>query len=194
MINHFKKEGIIVFLFNFKQRIVNKLFNVAYNFCYKTDVSFNWNSIKLINHRNIDFGRKFQAGQGCWLEAVNVDSKIIFGDNVTMADWVHIGALNSITISSGCLLGSKVYISDHYHGTTDFIDCTSMPNDRKLYSKGPVFIGCNVWLGDGVIVLANVKIGDGAIVGANSVVTKDIPAYAIVAGAPARVIRNCDKK
>ncbi|WP_024870922.1 hypothetical protein [Tolumonas lignilytica] len=191
---HFKKEGMVIFLFNLKRRVISKLFNLAYNFIYKTDVSFNWNNIKLINHGNILFGHRFQAGQGCWLEAVNSNSTITFGDDVTIADWVHIGALDSIVISSGCLLGSKVYISDHYHGNTEHIDAFSGPNERKLYSKGPIVIGRNVWLGDGVVVLPNVKIGDGAIVGANAVVTKDIPAYTIVAGVPARVIRYYETK
>jgi len=189
MVNHFKREGFVIFLFNLKRRVISKLFNVTYNSIYKTDVSFNWSNIKLINHANLRFGYGFQAGQGCWLEAVNSNSKITFGDNVTIADWVHIGALDSVTVCSGCLFGSKVYISDHYHGTTDRIDILSRPNDRDLYSKGPVVIERNVWLGDGVVVLPNVKIGEGAIVGANSVVTKDVPAYSIVAGVPARVIR-----
>ena len=51
------------------------------------------------------------------------------------------------------------------------------------------FIGNDVWIGVRVIVKAGVKIGDGAIVGAGSVVTKDVPPYAIVAGVPAKIIK-----
>lgn len=189
VVQYFKKEGVVVFIFNLKSRVISKMFNMAFNYMHKTDVFFVWHNIKLINHLNIKFGNKFQAGQGCWLEAVTSNSMITFGDNVTIADWVHIGALDSVTVGSGCLFGSKVYISDHYHGTTDHIDILSRPNDRDLYSKGPVVIERNVWLGDGVVVLPNVKIGEGAIVGANSVVTKDVPAYSIVVGVPARVLR-----
>ena len=54
----------------------------------------------------------------------------------------------------------------------------------------PVVIGNDVWIGGRVIILPGVKIGDGAIVGAGSVVTRDVSEYDIVAGNPARVIKN----
>lgn len=53
----------------------------------------------------------------------------------------------------------------------------------------PVEIGCDVWIGDGAIIMPGVKIGHGAVVGANAVVTKDVPPYAIVAGVPAKILR-----
>ena len=55
--------------------------------------------------------------------------------------------------------------------------------------KGSIEIGNNVWIGDNVIVLSGAKIGDGACIGAGSIVTKDIPAYSVVAGSPAKIIR-----
>ena len=56
----------------------------------------------------------------------------------------------------------------------------------------PVEIGSDVWLGAGAVVLPGVTIGDGAVVGANSVVTTDVAPYTVVAGAPARFLRNRD--
>lgn len=52
-----------------------------------------------------------------------------------------------------------------------------------------VHIGHDTWIGHGVVIMPGVRIGNGAVVGSNAVVTKDVPAYAIVAGAPARVLR-----
>jgi acetyltransferase-like isoleucine patch superfamily enzyme len=52
-----------------------------------------------------------------------------------------------------------------------------------------VEVGSNVWIGYGACILRGVRVGDNAIVGANSVVTKDVPANAVVAGSPARIIR-----
>lgn len=56
-------------------------------------------------------------------------------------------------------------------------------------TKGDVIIGNDVWIGQNVIILSGVKIGDGAIIGAGSIVTKDVPAYSIVGGNPARLIK-----
>lgn len=55
--------------------------------------------------------------------------------------------------------------------------------------------GNDVWIGSGATILRSVSIGDGAVISANSVITKDVPAYAIVAGNPGRILRMrcCDK-
>lgn len=66
------------------------------------------------------------------------------------------------------------------------------PNVRPLYSKGPIVIGNNVWIGEKVAVLGGVKIGDGAIIGANAVVTHDVPPYSIAVGCPAKIIKRND--
>lgn len=60
---------------------------------------------------------------------------------------------------------------------------------HKLAKPSKVFIGNDVWIGRSAVVLAGVKVGDGAVIGAGAVVTKDVPAYAVVAGNPARLIR-----
>ena len=87
------------------------------------------------------------------------------------------------------MTGKWVTISDNNHGTTDFDTLHEAPAIRKLYTKGPVIIGNNVWIGDKATILGGVTIGDGAVIAANSVVTKDVPAYSVVGGNPARVIK-----
>lgn len=64
-----------------------------------------------------------------------------------------------------------------------------MPSYNDFWYYDPVIIGNDVWIGDNVFVKNGVRIGTGAVVGAHSVVTKDIPPYAIVAGVPAKIIR-----
>ena len=59
-----------------------------------------------------------------------------------------------------------------------------------MYSKGPVIIEENVWIGDKVTILPGVTVGQGAVIAANSVVSKDVPAFSVVGGIPAKVIKN----
>jgi acetyltransferase-like isoleucine patch superfamily enzyme len=63
------------------------------------------------------------------------------------------------------------------------------PIRKQGIYKRNVEVGSNVWIGYGACVLRGVRVGDNAIVGTNSVVTKDVPANAVVAGIPARIIR-----
>lgn len=117
------------------------------------------------------------------------------GCHVQINDSVHIGAIEQVVIGDHVLIASRVFISDHNHGTYQVQDDLSSPEippaNRPLSSR-PVRIGNNVWLGEQVFILPGVTVGDGVIVGANSVVTCDIPSNSIAAGNPARVIRVFD--
>lgn len=117
------------------------------------------------------------------------DPSIIIGKNVCLNFRCHIGAINQIIIGDNVLIGSNVLITDHSHGINDDEDIDIAPSKRKLYSKGPVIIEDNVWIGENVSILPNVRIGKNSIIGANSVVLKDVPAFSIVAGNPAKVIK-----
>lgn len=147
--------------------------------------------------RNIDFGKGLTTGVGCRIEAYqkeNSNEKVIhIGKNVQINDYVHITAMNKVVIGDNVLMASKIYISDCSHGFYEGGDNDSNPDqipmDRK-YKVGEVIIGDNVWLGEFVLVLPDVIIGKGSIIGANSVVTKNIPAYSIAVGSPARVIKK----
>jgi acetyltransferase-like isoleucine patch superfamily enzyme len=61
--------------------------------------------------------------------------------------------------------------------------------DKVRSSKGHVIIGNDVWLGETCLILSGVRIGDGAVIGANTLVTSDVPPYAIMSGNPARLLR-----
>ncbi len=115
---------------------------------------------------------------------------IEIGDRVTIGDYFHITAINRIRIGNGVLTGRWVTISDNAHGTTDPDTLSRVPMERRLFSKGPVIIGDNVWIGDKATVLAGVTVGEGAVIGANAVVTKDVPPYSIVGGNPARILKT----
>ncbi|MBE0650626.1 MAG: acyltransferase [Bacteroidales bacterium] len=116
--------------------------------------------------------------------------EIVIGNNVSINPDCHIGAINKIEIGDNVLMASKVFITDHYHGEITSEAINTAPSKRKLFSKGPVIIENNVWLGEGVVVLPGVTIGENSIIGANSVVTKNIPRNSVVGGNPARIIRT----
>ena len=139
------------------------------------------------NSNSIVIGNGFTSGFSCRLEAYPVAAKdkvLFLGDNIEINDYVHISAGQNVSIGNNVLIASKVFISDINHGnysTEDQDSPLSKPNSRKL-STSPVIIKDNVWLGEGVCVMAGVTIGFGCIIGALSVVTKDIPDYTIAVG------------
>ena len=103
--------------------------------------------------------------------------------------------MNELIIGDNLLTGSYVSIIDNNHGKNKTIEEMMVPpSERDLYSKGPIHIGNNVWIGDKASIFGGVTIGDGAIIGANSVVTHDIPAYSVAVGNPAKVIRTYVKE
>lgn len=117
--------------------------------------------------------------------------QLTLGKGCGIGEYSHITCINKITIGDGLLTGRFVLISDNNHGSSfckeELEQC---PHARPLYSKGPITIGNNVWIGDKATILGGVTIGDGAIIAANAVVTKDVPAYSIVAGIPARIVKQ----
>lgn len=144
--------------------------------------------------RYIKIDSGFTSGVGLRLDAFPISSKqnavLIIGKNVQVNDYVHIGAIDSITIGDNTLIASKVFITDHNHGLfEDLSELAIPPIERELSSKA-VNIGANVWIGENVSILPGVSIGDGSIIGAGSVVTKDIPKHVIAVGAPAKVLKK----
>lgn len=115
---------------------------------------------------------------------------IKIGSHCSFGAFNHITSINSIIIGDGCLTGKNVTITDNSHGDTDYTSLSIPPIKRPMVSKGPVIIGNNVWIGDKATILPNVIIGDGAVIAANAVVTKDVPAYSVVAGNPAQIIKK----
>jgi len=102
--------------------------------------------------------------------------------------------LEACTIGSYCAIGGRLVVRSGNH-LMQFLNIEEDLQRRTLDATSvlgphePVTIGNGVWIGDSVVIGPGVQIGDGAVVGAGSVVTHDIPAYAIAAGDPARFIR-----
>lgn len=155
-----------------------------------------WPATKLIGLKYVSVGKGTFIARRVLLTAWDqyhgnhYSPTILIGNYCTINENTHITAINKIIIGDNLLTGTNVLITDNAHGEITHESLTMPPTIRPLYSKGPVVIGNNVWLGNNVCVMPGVTIGDGAIIGANSVVTHDIPAFAVAAGIPANIIKQ----
>lgn len=124
-------------------------------------------------------------------EGMAHDGHIVLGDDVYIGGHSQVHAMNLVEIGDGCVLSEHVYVSDIAHG----LDPRSgLIMKQPLESKGPVRIGKHVFVGYGCSVLPGVTLGDHCIVGTRSTVTRSFPAYSMVAGSPARLIKVYDQQ
>lgn len=142
----------------------------------------------------IKIGSNCSIGRMAWIAAYDKYSEqkfnpqIIIGEDVTIGNLACITSIDSIKIGKGCLFSEYVYISDHAHGVQPNLNL--YPASQDLYSKGPVVIGENTFLGFRVCILPGVELGNNCVVGANSVVTKSFPANCMIAGIPGKLIKK----
>ena len=145
-----------------------------------------------ISGNNIHIGRCFTAiGEpgirveiGVWGRA-DGEGRVQIGDCVLMSPGSRISASDEVVLGDGVMLANGAYVTDSdWHTIYD--------RTRRAERSTPVRIGDNVWLGDHATVLKGVSIGENSVVAARAVVTRDVPANVVVAGNPARVVKELD--
>jgi maltose O-acetyltransferase len=135
-----------------------------------------------------------------WLGACGKGSGVQIGCRFLNARKVHLG--QRTVINFGCLLDGRKFAITTGSDVSIGPEATILtlghdPRSPEFADKGgDVVIGDRVWIGYRAIILPGITIGEGAVVGAGSVVTRDVPPFAIIAGNPARIIgeRNRDLK
>jgi acetyltransferase-like isoleucine patch superfamily enzyme len=135
---------------------------------------------------------RMEIGEGAHFEphawiSVLERARLTIGAGVAVNAGVFVSVVESVEIGAGTALSNGVFVSDGQHRfdgpPTPFLH-------QGMWSKGPLRIGENVWVGVNAAVMGNVTIGDWSIIGANSVVTHDVPPGCVAVGTPARVIRE----
>ena len=165
----------------------------------------------IINHHDVTIGKRVFIDDNVILFSRKHEGRIEIGNNVCLfrdvnletgqAAAIRIGDhssvhpssflcayLEDIEIGSGVMLAANCALYSYDHGS----EKGQTVQEQALVSRGKIVIGDHAWLGYGVFVTSGVRIGEGAVVGAGSVVTKDIPAYAIAVGNPAKVVARRD--
>jgi acetyltransferase-like isoleucine patch superfamily enzyme len=139
--------------------------------------------LEIAANGRVDFGRFVWIGDGTKIRCH--EGRVEIGDKTVMGQECTISAYQHVRIGQQCVIADRAMFIDFDHGVVE----VERPIRQQGIYKRDVIVGSNVWIGYGACILRGVSVGDNAIVGTNSVVTKDVPANAVVAGIPARVIR-----
>lgn len=140
-------------------------------------------ALQIADGAEIRFGRFCWIGDGtkirCHQGVVEIGPKTVLGQECT------ISAYQRVRIGAECVIADRAMFIDFDHGVVEV--------ERPIRSQGiymrDVVVGSNVWIGYNASILRGVRVGDNSIIGTNAVVTKDVPANAVVAGVPARIVR-----
>ena len=148
--------------------------------------------IYLAGTKYISMGEKVGIWHNARVEVIDewkkqhFNPQLIIGDNVNIGQNLHLTCAESVIIEKDVVCSARVTILDNSHVTDDK---TLAVLEQNLVTK-PVKICQGAFIGINSTILPGVTIGKHAVVGANSVVTRDVPDFATVAGSPARVIKH----
>lgn len=193
--------GVVIFIFTktpfFNNRISCKVRGIYYGLQLANHPKHLVvrEGVKFIHPEHITVGENCDIAQGVVFAPLHshhgalYPSKISIGNNVHFGSHDRIASMNSVVIEDDVLFAAFVHITDHSH---EYRDVGLPIRSQGVFSKGPVTIKRGAWLAFGCHVLSGVTVGECAVVAANSVVTKDVPAYSVVAGNPAKVIAEYD--
>ncbi|MGH2831869.1 MAG: acyltransferase, partial [Solirubrobacteraceae bacterium] len=138
--------------------------------------------LEIGKHAQLRIGRWAWIGHGCKIRVhegeVSIGAKTVMGQECT------ISAFQRVEIGRECILADRVMLIDFDHGAVE----VERPIRLQGIYKRDVRLGHNIWMGYGACVLRGVTIGDNSIVGTSAVLTRDVPANAVVGGVPARVL------
>lgn len=146
--------------------------------------------INALSYEGVEIGDNFTLGKYSIIECTgvlrNVGNSLKIGNNVGINHYCFIGVRGDIEIGDNVIFGPRVNIFSENHN----FDSIEIPIKNQGVTKGKTIIGSDVWIGANVSIMSGVNIGDGCVIAAGAVVTKNIPAYSIIGGVPAKIIKS----
>ena len=146
------------------------------------------NVLEMLQEGRLELGEGVLFEPNVWLTA-SAPARIRIGEGTFLNLGVQVAALELVEIGAHCMFANGCFISDADHR---FDDPGKPITWQGFTSKGPTRIGDNVWCGANVVVTSGVTIGERCVIGANSVVNRDVPAFSIAVGAPAKVVKTIE--
>ncbi len=190
--------------------IRGRIFSIGYDNIAKN--VFVGRKVKVIKKKYLTVGKKTKLQDGVYIDALSRGG-VLIGDQVVIGRNTRIectGGLQSVgkglqignrtTFGNDCMFGAAggIKIGDdvvagqfiRFHSENhNYSDRTKLIREQGVSHKG-IKVGNNCWIGAGAVFLDGAELGDGCVVAANAVVTKRFPSNSIIAGVPARVIKN----
>ena len=140
--------------------------------------------ISIAKNGRLHMGDRVILADDAELQAIG---QLHLGKHIVINRFSRIVAVEKITVGDNVTVAQFVSILDHDHKIEKQADGTIR---IKGYETAPIVIGSNIWIGDKVSILKGVTIGDNVVIGAHSLINKDIPSNCVVAGNPARIIKE----
>ena len=146
------------------------------------------NVLEALREGRLEIGPQTLFEPGVWITAPG-SARVRIGEGTFLNLCVMVAAVELVEIGSHCMFANGCFVTDGNHR---FDDPDRPVTWQGFTTKGPTRIGDNVWCGANVVITSGVTIGERSVIGANSVVTVDIPAFSIAAGAPAKVLKQAE--
>jgi acetyltransferase-like isoleucine patch superfamily enzyme len=142
--------------------------------------------IEIGRDATLHLGRWSWIGHGCKIRVHEGEARI--GAKSVLGQECTISAFRHVSIGRECVIADRVMLIDFDHGV---VETERTIREQGIY-KRDVRVGHNVWIGYGVAILRGVTVGDNSVLGTSTIVSRDVPANAVAAGVPVRVIRMRD--
>lgn len=170
----------------------NKFYIFKKRFVEKSGISY---SANFFNRGNISLGKNISVGRHSVFYPIvsyqdqRFTPRIDVGDNVYIGSYTQLHGIGHLSIAEGVVISDHVYISDVAHG---LMPAEGPIMQQPVNSKGEIKLGANCFIGYGASILPGTVLGPWCVVAARAVVTKSFPAYSMVAGNPARLVKMYD--